>query len=423
MRAMWGNKSSSQEWSEIRRRIIPKTPPKLQKVRRRSPEYLREWEEIRRRIMPKTSIGLAKVQENKKTENLIEWAEKWHFRLMIFLLLFFHTILLIVVKDELIIKYKMCQENVDLPHNPPLIQVLNGTKNINITRRPWKITYCVPVPRKIQPPNKVTFPGTFCNMPNGEVHLSFTYNHTTDDEFKFDNVTFRDVINYEITWTTHLFNGGFAIYGFCPVSLELFERYSNTNGSLVTGLSTGYTHSVYSYSSGRLLEGYIWYHIHSKYNVGVGNNDGVNNSEVQSLSKYNDGILFVNDEEKRITIYDLINVSYTYLPCYDIRTFLIMCSPRNALRDIPDNTRCVLRQVSKEESECQRFIAIVCTHSLSRYVIRYLSKYNQPWMLTYCTELRQLTSFESKNYSFAEMIISTDSGTMATTSNEKLAIR
>ena len=263
---------------------------------------------------------------------------------------------------------------------------------------------------------------SLCNMPNGEVHLSFTCNQTTDDGFKFDNVTFRVVINYELPWTTHLFNGRFRIYDFCPVTLKWFESYSNINGGLVTGLSTGYTHSVYSCSSGRLLEGYIWYHIHSKYNAGLENEDGLNNSEEQSLSKYNDGFLFVNDEEQRITIYDLINVSYTYLPCYDTQAFLIMCSPRSASRDIPDNIRCGLRQVSKEESECQRFIAIVCTHSLSRYAIRYLSKYNQPGILTFCTELRQLTSFESKSYSFAEKLISTDSGTMTTTSNEKLAI-
>ena len=179
-------------------------------------------------------------------------------------------------------------------------------------------------------PNKEAFQGSFCNMPNGEVHLSFTCNQTTGDEFKFDNVTFRDVINYELTWTTHLFNGGFEIYGFCPVSLELFERYSNMNGSLVTGLSTGYTHSVYSYSNGRLLGGYMWYHIHSKYNAGLENVDGLNNSEEQSLSRYNDGFLFVNDEEQRITIYDLINVSYNYLPCHNLRNVLTTYAPSKA---------------------------------------------------------------------------------------------
>ena len=179
-------------------------------------------------------------------------------------------------------------------------------------------------------PNKEAFQGSLCNMPNGEVHLSFTCNQTTDDEFKFDNVTFRVVINYELPWTTHLFNRRFRIYDFCPVTLKSFERYSNMNGGLVTGLSTGYTHSVYSYSSGRLLEGYIWYHIHSKYNAGLENEDGLNNSEEQSLSKYNDGFLFVNDEEQRITIYDLINVSYTYLPRHNLRNVLTTYAPSKA---------------------------------------------------------------------------------------------
>ena len=99
------------------------------------------------------------------------------------------------------------------------------------------------------------------------------------------------------------------------------------NGGLVTGLSTGYTHS---YSSGRLLEGYIWYHIHSKYNARLENEDGLNNSEEQSLSKYNDGFLFVNDEEQRITIYDLINVSYTYLPRHNLRNVLTTYAPSKA---------------------------------------------------------------------------------------------